>query len=49
MNEKQAEEAMRKNQIDNYAVDPKTGKVTVKQDSKRPGMGSWGTGPSDVE
>ena len=36
MNEEQAKKLMAKNVIDNYAIDPDTGKVQIKRPSKGP-------------
>jgi len=41
MNQKQAEKAMLENRIDNFAVDPRTKKVSVKRPSVDPGPTNW--------
>jgi hypothetical protein len=50
MNEAEAKRLMAEQKIDNYAVDPKTGQVTVKRDMDAqqplPNWPSMGTGKS---
>ena len=41
MNEQQAQKLMAENKIDNYAVDQKTGKVSIKRPSVDPGPTNW--------
>ena len=41
MNEEQAKRLMKENKVDNYAVDPKTGKVSIKRPSENPGPTNW--------
>lgn len=42
MNEREAEKLLAENKIDNFEVDPRTGKVTVKKSSgPEVGLKSW--------